>query len=266
MNSNIHFITYGDSKKYSISKRHIIGLAKKSKFFKTCKRFSEKDLDYEFVNKYKDILNEPRGGGYYLWKPKIILNVLKNLDQNDLLVYTDAGSSFNYYAKKRFFEYVEMLQDSEYGNLRIENPQQFIEKYWTTKEIFNYFNLPINSEIGNSPQLLGGHLIFKNNKHTEEFLNEFFKLVEYDKKLITDFYKDGQIENFKENRHDQSILSLLSKTLGGVIIKNETFFEPNSLNQKDYPFLSVRNYGHGKKDKLKYYFNYKNYKKSPIYF
>ena len=104
-----------------------------------------------------------------MWKPRIIHNALKYLNKNDLLVYTDAGSSFNYYAKKRFFEYVEMLQDSEYGNLRIENPQQFIEKFWTTKEIFNYFNLSNNSDVGNSPQLLGGHLIFKNNKHTENF-------------------------------------------------------------------------------------------------
>ena len=28
-----------------------------------------------------------------------------------------------------------MLQVSEFGNLRIENPKNFIEKHWTTKEL-----------------------------------------------------------------------------------------------------------------------------------
>ncbi|BCV01084.1 hypothetical protein CM15mP35_04570 [bacterium] len=34
-----------------------------------------------------------------------------------------------------------------------------------------------------------------------------------------------QIEGFNENRHDQSIFSLLSKKIGGVTIKNETHFQ-----------------------------------------
>lgn len=266
MANKIHFITYGDSKKYSISKKHIVGLARYSNFFDSCNSFSKKDLDYDFVNKYKEILNQKRGGGFYLWKPRIIFNFLKKINDNDILVYTDSGSSFNYLAKKRFFEYIEMLQVSEFGNLRIENPKNFIEKHWTTKELFSYFNVSVDSDIGNSAQLLGGHLLFKKNKHTENFLNEFFKLVDFDQNLITDFYEKNQIINFKENRHDQSIFSLLTKIFGGVILENETFFESNSLEQKDYPFLSVRNYGHGKKDNLRYYFNYKNYRKTPVYF
>ena len=159
-----------------------------------------------------------------------------------------------------------MVNDSEYGNFRIENPKQFIEKNWTSKELFEYFNIDKDSEIRKSPQLLGGHLIFQNNRHSSEIFEEFFKLLDYDRMLITDHYKKNQIDTFIENRHDQSIFSLLSKTLGGVIIKNETFFKKNSITQQNFPFLSVRNYGHGKKDRLKFYINYKNCKNTPIYF
>ena len=266
MAQKIHFITYGDSKKYSISKKHLVHLAKISGFFNSYKAFSKKDLDIEFSKKYQDILKLPRGGGYFIWKPRILFNTLKNLGQDDILVYTDAGSSFNIFAKKRFFEYLEMVNDSEYGNFRIENPKQLVECNWTTEELFKYFNIEQESKIRNSPQLLGGHLIFQNNKHSHEIFEEFFKLLDYDRMLITDYYNKNQINSFVDNRHDQSIFSLLSKKFGGVIIKNETFFEKNSTIQQNFPFLSVRNYGHGKKDRFKFYINYKNCKNRPIYF
>tara|TARA_B100000886_G_C20426284_1_gene494222 strand:+ start:647 stop:1447 length:801 start_codon:yes stop_codon:yes gene_type:complete len=266
MPQKIHFITYGDSPKYRISKKHIIGLAKQSGFFESCKSFSVNDLDYDFKKKYQEILNQSRGGGFYIWKPKIISSFLENIKNNDIVVYTDSGSSFNYLAEKRFFEYIEILNSSNYGNLRFENKKEYIEKYWSTKEIFSCFNLHPESVEGNSVQLMGGHLIFKKNTHTRDFLNEFFNVVDQDNKLITDFYLENQIENFKENRHDQSILSILSKVYGGEILENETFFDKDSEIQVNFPFLSVRHYGHGKKDKIKFFINYKNIKSQPVFF
>ena len=84
--------------------------------------------------------------------------------------------------------------------------------------------------------------------------------------LLTDFYTSNQVEKFIENRHDQSIMSLISKTMGCESIANETYFEEFSDKQYLYPFLSVRHYGHGKRDRIKYFINYKNIKKIPIYF
>ena len=266
MKPKIHFITYGDKKKYSISTQHIISLAKESNFFETYKSYTKNDLSYDFIKKYQNILSQERGGGFYLWKPWIIKNALEKLNNNEFIVYSDSGSSFNYYAKKRFFEYIDMLYDSEFGNFRFESPKKFLEKYWTSKKLFDYFNLDFDSNEGNSPQLMGGHLIFQKNDHTDNFLNEFFKIIDHDHDLITDNYGNSELKNFQENRHDQSILSLLTKSLGGVFVENETFFSPNCEEQKSYPFLSVRNYGHGTRDRIKFKLNIKNIKKTPVYF
>ena len=35
--------------------------------------FEKNDIDNDFINKNKSILNCNRGGGYWLWKPYIIL-------------------------------------------------------------------------------------------------------------------------------------------------------------------------------------------------
>ncbi len=266
MSQKIYFITYGDSSKYYLSKKHIINLAKNSNFFDDCLALNLNDVDEEYREKYSKIFTLERGGGYYIWKPRIIYNLLQKLNENDIVVYTDAGSSFNYFAKKRFYEYIEMINDSDFGNLRFENKKENIEKFWTTREIFDYFKINTDSKYANTTQLMGGHLIFKKNNHTNIFFEKFFEILNYDEKLVTDYYEKNQNDFFIENRHDQSIMSILTKLYGGIIIQNETYFTKDSSEQIDFPFLSVRNYGHGFRDRIKYQLNINKIKTTPIWF
>ena len=267
MNQKLHFLVYGDSSKYYISKKHIANMAKKSNFFDSINVLSKKSLDKRFLTKYHNILSRPRGGGYWLWKPYIILNKLNQIKKDDIIVYVDSGSSFNYLAKDKFYEYINMIRSSEAGTLMFENLKENTEIKYTTKELFQYFKIDLNSNIARTTQLMGGHLIFKKNNHSEHVLNEFFKVIDFDDELISNYYDNSiQHDKFISNRNDQSILSLLSKTTGGINLENETFFEKGSDLQKNFPFLSVRHYGHGKKSIIKYYLNHKNIKNTPKYF
>jgi hypothetical protein len=268
MKQRINFITYSDTSEFSISKKHLTSLAQESKFFDSVISYSRQDLDEEFVKKYLNILKHERGGGYWLWKINIINKTLKEMKDNDILLYMDAGSSLNYFAKKRFYEYIQMINEvREIGNLRFESEKHHIEKIWTSKEVFSELKIPIESDIGNSTQLEGGHLLFKKNEHTLELLDTFIKVVDADNNLITDHYNNSiQIDGFEECRHDQSILSLLSKKHGCVRIENETDFRSREDMQFDYPILAVRKKGHGIKDRVKYSIFKNYYKKRPAYF
>ncbi len=262
----MHFCTYSSGKKYDISSKHIIKMAKKSGLFKNTKIYSPKDLEPQFRDKFKNILSQSRGGGFWLWKHHVIEKELSKANNNDFVIYSDAGSSFNYRGAQRFNEYIEMVNSSNYGTFRIEGLQQHKEKYYTKKEVFNYFDEKTSSRSGDTPQYMGGHLIFKKNDHTFEFMSLFKKIIYENIELITDHNnKEIQIEEFIENRHDQSIMSMISKKIGTASIENETYFDENSINQYQYPFLSVRHYGHKFKDRTKYYLNYKKYRE-PIFF
>ena len=73
-------------------------------------------------------------------------------------------------------------------------------------------------------------MIFKKNNHTKDYLNHYSYLLSKDDQLITDYYSfENQHEKFIENRHDQSIFSLMSKIYGCELIKNETEFKKSSL-------------------------------------
>ena len=268
MNQKIYFITYGSSKEFNISKKHLISLAKYSGIFEKELSFGSNDLDREFVEKYQNILSNKRGGGFWLWKANIINQTLDIMNENDILLYMDAGSSFNFHAKKRFYEYVDILNgNTNVGNFRFECEPHHIEKEWTSKEVFSYFNIKIDSTIGNSTQYEGGHILFQKNNHTRELMKNFIDVVNYDENLITDFYNSkSQIEKFNECRHDQSIFSILSKKMGCEAVKNETDFRSREEKQFDFPILSVRKKGHGLKDRLKHNLFPFYYKKHPSYF
>lgn len=258
-----YFITYGTNE-FNIQKRNLLYLAKKSENFDTCIGFSQKNIDKNFYKEFLEILNLKKGGGYWIWKYYIIKKLLNEINENDILVYSDAGSSFNPKGMNRLNEYFEMLNDDPSGNLRFQI--EFKEKYWTNKEVFNYFNIPLDSSIANTGQLLGGHLIFKKNINSVNIFNEFEKLLKFDSKLITDFYSENQIDGFKEHRHDQSILSILSKIYGAIILKDETYFEKNPNEQFKFPFLAVRKRKYDSWQKLKFYLLYPIYVRKTIYF
>ena len=113
-----------------------------------------------------------------------------------------------------------------------------IEKTYTTKELFNHFNMNIND---NSRQIMATVLIMKNTKKMMKILDECIDVLRTDHLLITDHYNNMQELYFIDNRHDQSILSLVRKKHGSIKLNDETFFTPFGNKQSlKYPFWATR--------------------------
>ena len=118
-----------------------------------------------------------------------------------------------------------------------------LKKKWTIKEIFDLFNVSVDSDIANSGQLLGGVLIMKKNKHLMNYMQEYTNIILNNSKLCTDYYNDKQqLKDFKENRHEQSITSILRKKNGSVIIdSDESWMVPFGQGESlKYPFWATR--------------------------
>lgn len=65
----------------------------------------------------------------------------------------------------------------------------------------------------------------------------------YNPLLFTDYYnRQKQHPEFKDNRHDQSISSILRKQIGTIIIDgNETYMKPfGKIESLKYPFWATR--------------------------
>ena len=89
----VYLISYADGKFVKNQNR----LNKSAKKYGINNIISYGKLDLKrtkFYNKYKDILDEPRGAGFWLWKPFFIYKTLNKLREGDILIYSDAGTVF----------------------------------------------------------------------------------------------------------------------------------------------------------------------------
>ena len=233
-----HFITYGDNNVNC--KNRIKSEAENFECFDTITIYSREDITPDFNNKFKDILNYTRGGGYWVWKFDIILSKLNEIDYNDILVYTDCGTTININGKNRFYEYIDLLNKSNYGIISLE--MNYIEKEWTTKQLFNNLDIDMETDIANSGQYTGAILIMKKNEHTLMIFNKCIELLNKDHNLITDTYNIGQNAYFKDNRHDQSILSLVRKKYNSIVLKNDYNDLWRDINEENnhIPFIASR--------------------------
>lgn len=235
----IHFITYGDDK-YKNSKDRLTTEASDFGEFKTIKAYGPEFFSPAAMEPYKHIFSQPRGGGYWIWRPFIILDKLKDMNDGEFLIYLDAGCELNPKGKKRFYEYIDLLQNSKYGIMSFVTP--FRELNFTTSRIFQYLNIPVDSHFGMSGQACGGILVMKKNEHLMKIINLMIKSLEDDALMWSDHYNTtGNHFGFIDNRHDQSISSLLRKIHGSVMIRDESDCDKfRDSAEICYPFRASR--------------------------
>ena len=184
--------------------------AKESNFFDNIFIYNEynlpKDEKFEALLSHK--LVPSRGFGYWCWKPFIILKTLENIKDDDILVYADIGCHINKEGEKRFYEYLDIVIEHKALCFKM----QFLESCWTKSDLFNYFGKLNDKNITNSSQRMATICIFEKNDINLEFVNKWLQVYYDDFSLVDD--TPSKLPNFDwfiENRHDQSVFSILSK-------------------------------------------------------
>jgi len=249
MSKNIHFITYANEK-FANAKKMILQQAKDFGEFSIIKGYGPEDLPDDFRKKFDKILKLSRGGGYWIWKAAIIKENMLKMKEGDFLLYMDAGCTLNPLGKKRFNEYISLLDKSEYGILSFQmSGNQSLsgrlerEKKWTTRQTFDYFGVSLDSDIAKSGQYMATIIIIQKCAHSELILNKYNETLYRAPLLFTDYHNNmKQHPEFSDHRHDQSVLSLIRKLYGSVVIDgDESWMLPFGRGESlKYPFWATR--------------------------
>jgi hypothetical protein len=213
-NNNVrtYFVTFGDSRMAESANR-IRQQAINMNYFNKIFICDENNLSPEFVEKMrKYLLYGTRGFGYWCWKSDIILQTLNEMQDGENIVYCDMGCHLinNGIALNKLEKYIKKINDE---NCVLCQQLEYEECMWTKADIFNYFNVLDNEEYTRSKQSAATYFLGKKNQNLINAIKEWrYILVNEYEKLVTDTpSKIPNFSNFRENRHDQSIFSLISK-------------------------------------------------------
>jgi len=166
--------------------------------------YGPKDIDPLFRRKNRKILAEKRGAGYWLWKPYIINKTLNSMKEKDWLFYADTDSYFI-----NTVDYlIQTAQEFALDMLVFEVP--YLEQVYTKRDAFLLMNCD-KPEYTDTRQRESGFILMRRSQLTLDFVKEW-QYYCLDERIVTDIPNTMGIPNypeFIENRHDQSVLSLL---------------------------------------------------------
>lgn len=164
-------------------------------------KYSKKDIPIEYINEHSDIFRYKRGAGLWLWKPFIINETLKIMDDGDWLFYSDASCFFVGSIKKVIKHAIKNNQSIMLFGLPLLNRQ------FCKMECFVKMGLEDHGEN----QALGTYILLQKTQKTIDIMQEWLSLCE-EEDMITPFKRHHDIPEFHDyfaHREDQSLLSLI---------------------------------------------------------
>lgn len=182
------------SQELALRKAHELGFITKG--------YTHLDLDASFVQKNKKILQLPRGAGYWIWKPYVILDMLSKIEEGDFLIYMDSGA----YLEKSPDDYLRMINHTGVLTFSLGIHKQ---SRWCKRdcfiEVFGNDEVDFHDEL----QIMASFLFIRKCENSVKFIQNWLNLCT-NYHLITDEDSINQnYPDFQEHRHDQAILSLL---------------------------------------------------------
>ena len=199
-----HHITYATAQ-YTSSARLLVRTARK--YGLTTRSYGPSDPAVTaLVHRFPQIMAAARGGGYWLWKPFIIRDAMRNSADGDAILYSDCAMVF-------VADPAPLLALSRnYPIVLFEMSSGQLEKDWTKRDCFLILNAdePI---FWNVPQLWGGVQLYRVGPEARAFIDVLCEAMS-DAHVLTDLpniHGLPDLPGFRAHRHDQSVLTILAR-------------------------------------------------------
>jgi len=235
-----HFITAGfGTMNYRARSRKLAKEISALNFFTSSTFYTEKNFR-EFLPafhvKYRKMLKPwIHGFGYYIWKPALIQESLKQLPEHSYLVYLDAGYLID--ATTDFKQAFAAIKDHTVKHgVTVFTSSLYLEHEFCSQDLFEYLSVPM--EDRKSYQHLGGAIFIQNNEKGRDLVDKWVELTQVEdcKFLVPSSFDVLNHPKFVHHAHDQAVLSCLIKTRS---TKSIIFFESSVPKEIDFTKANV---------------------------
>jgi len=198
--------------------------------------FKESDIPSDFYAKHVQHFRDRRGFGYWIWKSYFINKMLETASDDDVFMFVDAGNLLIRDIKPLY----ELCANDEKGIILFDNRDGtddgsiWKNAQWTKSDCFNILNLK-SPEYINGDQVNASYIVFRKTEFSIKFFKQFADLCS-NYNLISDAPNITENFNtaFRDHRHDQSILSLLSIRYKITIHRDPSEWGNKALNKSSY--------------------------------
>lgn len=224
----IALVSYGAGDPIFLSNQVTLTESAINKGIQNIYSYGRQNIDPEFYKKNRHILEQPRGAGYWLWKPYFILKTMQQLPENSIILYADSGVVFSAPPAERL---LDLLKENDMVFAGHGKPAKL--RTLLKKEAQILMGIDSNEEILNSQEIWAYFMAIRNNSETRKFVAKWLRFCE-NSDILTDAPFDPKIQekDFYAHLHDQSILSVLvaQEPEKKIIIKRYKFRKEYGLD------------------------------------
>lgn len=169
------------------------------------------DIDSEFLEKNRKIFSQKKGNGCFLWKPYFLYRAFQEMGEEDYVIYTDSGSVYI----DDIGKLISCMEQEQVDLMTFCLGETLLERKYTKRDALLLMDAD-EERFVETPQSVGGYVLFKKTAFVENFLKEDLQYAQ-DPRIITDFENEmgkPNYEGFVAHRHDQSVWSLMVKKYG----------------------------------------------------
>lgn len=195
----IWLISYANKGVYLQNQNNLVLSATMYQTFDVIIPYTSKHIDAEYYATHKNILNQNRGAGYWLWKPYFIMKTLNIMEEGDILVYVDSSGVF----RTGIYDLIDLAKQKDF----IVFPNFHTNRGYVKKIVIDKMVNRDDSYLDKT-HLDGSIVLIKNNAQNREIVAQWLKYCE-DEELLTDIPSTKEYSDFKDHRHDQAILSIM---------------------------------------------------------
>ena len=184
--------------------------------------WTPRDLPADFRRGHKHILRQKRGAGYWLWKPFIILQTMREAAEGDVVIYSDARMEI-------LGDLSPLVEIALRNKIVLFSSCLFLQKEWTKRDAFVLLDADA-PRYWDVKQLMAGFMVLQNSARTREFVAKWLAAMS-DERVLTDAPNRAGLPNFpgfRDHRHDQSVLTILA-TRENIDIFRDPAYKRNSV-------------------------------------
>lgn len=163
--------------------------------------YRQEYVDPAFIHKHADVFQHKIGAGYWLWKPWMILHTMQQMQDNEILIYSDV----NYVFVRPITDLLTVMQNHDI--LIVEHPSRTREQE-SLQAALDGMGCSSDS-CRKGLNTLSGFMLLKNNATTRAFIQEWLLACEVREYLIPGPGKDPN-SALLDHKPDQSTLGLLA--------------------------------------------------------
>lgn len=198
-------LSYGDGDQTYIQNQNALHLSALNRGIDTMHMLRRDHIDSDFYNTYKSILSQPRGAGYWLWKPYFILRMMESYPDNSIIVYADSGVIFTH-------DLTPLLKHiNQYPRIFVGHGKPVPLSRHVKKEAWSkILNEHDHDAVLNQQNIWAFFMILKNTPENRAYIKKWLDLCTHSDYLTdTPLNPKDQAPDFEYHQHDQSLLSIV---------------------------------------------------------